>query len=132
MYHCDSGSISTCPIRILYSILYYVPQTLLLCNQHNTLPIVLPLLDVPNRLPGILQSIRDMGLMRDLTRRHAFRHLLVERCGVCGVDPGDEESVETQFAADEVVQVLDPVRFAVVCGDGAAALKRRIVSVISL
>ena len=75
-------------------------HTSVLGHDDDTLSIILPHLNIPQRLASVLQAFGDMRLMLDLATRDAFGQVVPELSLVFRPKGEDEEAVDVDFAAD--------------------------------
>lgn len=81
-------------------------------NDHDSLPKVLPGMDVDDRLPAVLEPAHDVLLVLDLALRDARDEVGVELVDVLVAQAVHEEALDAYFAHDDVEKALDWVRGA--------------------
>lgn len=72
----------------------------------------------------MLQTLRYVDLVLELSLRNAFRNVVPKLFCVLGEDSKDEEAIDLDLPVDDETHVIDRSRLAIIPGDGSTRLGR--------
>ena len=70
----------------------------------------------------MLQTLRYVDLVLELSLRDAFRYVVPKLISVLGEDSKDEEAIDLDLPIDDETHVVERSRLAIIPGDGSTRL----------